>query len=58
MKQQGQDSKRESNGNTKDYFGSIRLYPALLNYLKSVEILNRQSLPLQPNFNQKVQIVF
>lgn len=59
MKQQGQDSKRESNSNTKDYFGSSKaLPPALLNYLKSVEILNRQSLPLQPNFNQKVQTYF
>lgn len=59
MKQQGQDSKRESNSNTKDYFGSSKaLPPALLNYLKSVEILNRQSLPLQPNFNQKVQSYF
>ena len=27
-------------------------------YLNSIEILNRQSLPLQPNFNQKVQIYF
>ena len=27
-------------------------------YLNSVEILNRQSLPLQPNFNQKVQNYF
>ena len=59
MKQQGQDSKRESNSNTKDYFGSSKaLPPSLLNYLKSVEILNRQSLPLQPNFNQKVQTYF
>lgn len=59
MKQQGQDNKRESNTNAKDYLGSNKpLPPALLNYLKSVEILNRQSLPLQPNFNQKVQTYF
>ncbi|WP_374541203.1 hypothetical protein [Flavobacterium sp.] len=59
MKQQGQDNKRESNTNAKDYLGSNKLLPpALLNYLKSVEILNRQSLPLQPNFNQKVQSYF
>ena len=30
----------------------------LKEYLNSVEILNRQSLPLQPNFNQKVQNYF
>ena len=30
----------------------------LKDYLNSVEILNRQSLPLQPNFNQKVQNYF
>jgi hypothetical protein len=28
---------------------------ALLDYLKSVEILNRQSLPLRSNYNRKVQ---
>jgi hypothetical protein len=39
-------------------FGDKPLPPALLNYLKSVEILNRQSLPLQPNFNTKVQQYF
>ncbi|SEP92182.1 DUF4175 family protein [Flavobacterium urocaniciphilum] len=59
MKQQGQDSKRESNTNKKDFLGTNKpLPPALLNYLKSVEILNRQSLPLQPNFNNKVQQYF
>lgn len=59
MKQQGQDTKRESNTNKKDFLGTNKpLPPALLNYLKSVEILNRQSLPLQPNFNNKVQQYF
>ena len=59
LKQQGQDTKRESNTNKKDFLGSNKpLPPALLNYLKSVEILNRQSLPLQPNFNNKVQQYF
>ena len=59
QKQQGQDTKREANTNTKDYLGVNKpLPPALLNYLQSVEILNRQSLPLQPNFNQRVQSYF
>lgn len=59
QKQQGQDTKREANTNTKDYLGINKpLPPALLNYLQSVEILNRQSLPLQPNFNQRVQSYF
>jgi hypothetical protein len=31
---------------------------ALLDYLNSIEILNRQSLPLRSNFNQKVQEYF
>jgi hypothetical protein len=59
IKHQGQDTKRESNTNKTDFLGSNQpLPPALLNYLKSVEILNRQSLPLQPNFNTKVQQYF
>ena len=59
LKQQGQDTKRESNTNKKYFLGTNKpLPPALLNYLKSVEILNRQSLPLQPNFNNKVQQYF
>ncbi len=59
LKQQGQDKKRESNSNHKDFEGTNKqLPPALLNYLQSVEILNRQSLPLHPNFNQKVQKYF
>jgi hypothetical protein len=59
VKQQGQDTKREANSNQKDFIGGNKpLPPALLNYLKSVEILNRQSLPLHPNYNTKVQIYF
>lgn len=59
QKQQGQDFKREANTNNKDYLGANKpLPPALLKYLQSVEILNRQSLPLQPSFNQRVQSYF
>jgi hypothetical protein len=31
---------------------------ALLDYLNSIEILNRQSLPLRSNYNRKVQEYF
>lgn len=59
IQQQGQDSKRKSNSNSKDFdVNSTALSPALKEYLQSIEILNRQSLPLQPNYNQKVQQYF
>ncbi len=45
--------------NKKDFTNAPRELPeALKDYLNSVEILNRQSLPLRPNFNQKVQTYF
>lgn len=59
MKQQGQDTKRQSQTNTKDYNNNSNELPeALKEYLNGVEILNRQSLPLRANFNQKVQQYF
>lgn len=59
QKMQGEDNKRESNTNRSNFNGSAnQLPPTLLNYIRSVEILNRQSLPLQPNYNQKVQNYF
>ncbi|KOS07052.1 glutamyl-tRNA synthetase [Flavobacterium akiainvivens] len=59
MKQQGQDNKRQSQTNKKDYNNTSNQLPeALKEYLNGVEILNRQSLPLRPNFNQKVQQYF
>ena len=59
IQQQGEDSKRQSKTNDKNYNGSTTpLSMELKDYLNSVEILNRQSLPLQPNFNQKVQNYF
>ena len=59
IQQQGEDTKRQSKTNDKIYNGSTTpLSKELKDYLNSVEILNRQSLPLQPNFNQKVQNYF
>lgn len=59
VQQQGEDSKRQSETNKKEFNGSVKpLSSELQQYLNSVEILNRQSLPLRPNFNQKVQEYF
>jgi hypothetical protein len=59
VQQQGQENKRQSETNKKEFNNeSGALPPALLDYLKSIEILNRQSLPLRSNFNQKVQEYF
>lgn len=59
MQQQGEDNKRQSNTNKKEFEGQSKaLSPELQQYLNSVEILNRQSLPLRPNFNQRVQEYF
>lgn len=59
IQQQGEDTKRQSKTNDKNFNGTTTpLSKELKDYLNSVEILNRQSLPLQPNFNQKVQNYF
>jgi len=59
LQQQGEDTKRKAESNSKAFNNTSKPLPAsLLQYLNSVEILNRQSLPLQPNFNQKVQKYF
>jgi hypothetical protein len=59
LQQQGDDSKRESNFNNKDYVTPVStISKELQDYLNSVEILNRQTLPLRPNYNQKVQQYF
>jgi hypothetical protein len=59
IQQQGEDTKRKSNSNKEDFNGTTTpLSPALKEYLNSIEILNRQSLPLQPSFNNKVQHYF
>ncbi len=59
LQQQGEDTKRKSNTNKDDFNGTTTpLSEELKEYLNSIEILNRQSLPLQPNFNNKVQHYF
>ena len=59
IQQQGQENKRQSETNKKEFQNQSNvLPPALLEYLNSIEILNRQSLPLRSNFNQKVQDYF
>lgn len=59
VQQQGQDTKRQSETNKAEFSNRANALPnSLLDYLNSVEILNRQSLPLRSNFNQKVQEYF
>jgi hypothetical protein len=57
--EQGQEQKRQAETNKKDYINTTNALPTRLQeYLNSVEILNRQTLPLRSNFNQKVQEYF
>ena len=59
IQQQGVENKRQSETNKKEFNNQSNALPAaLLDYLNSIEILNRQSLPLRSNFNQKVQEYF
>ncbi len=59
IQQQGEEKKRQSETNKKEYQNKSNALPAALqDYLNSIEILNRQSLPLRPNYNQKVQEYF
>jgi hypothetical protein len=59
LQQQGEDKKRQSETNNKEFNNQANALPTKLqDYLNSIEILNRQSLPLRSNFNQKVQEYF
>ncbi|QYJ69031.1 DUF4175 family protein [Flavobacterium litorale] len=59
IQQQGEEKKRQSQTNRKEFNSQVKQLPeALKEYLNSVEILNRQALPLRPNFNQRVQTYF
>lgn len=59
VQQQGEDKKRQSETNKKEFNNQATALPTKLQeYLNSIEILNRQSLPLRSNFNQKVQEYF
>jgi len=56
---QGRKSERESNTNTKNFKNPILTKPdALKNYRNDIEILNRQALPLRPNFQNRVKDYF
>jgi hypothetical protein len=59
IQEQNQDNKRQSESNKKEFQNRSNALPnALLDYLNSIEILNRHSLPLRSNFEQKVQEYF
>ena len=59
LQEQGQEEKRQSIANKKEFNNAASPLPtALKDYLKSIEILNRQSLPLRTIYNQKVQEYF
>ena len=59
VQQQGEEKKRQSETNKKEFINNSYALPTRLQeYLNSVEILNRQTLPLRSNFNQKVQEYF
>jgi hypothetical protein len=59
IQQQGEEEKRQGETSKKQFNNQTNAMPAgLKDYLNSIEILNRQSLPLRPNFNQKVQEYF
>ncbi len=56
---QGEKSERESNTNTNQFQNPITTKPSLLeNYRNEIEILDRQSLPLRQNFQNKVKEYF
>lgn len=59
IREQGEENKRESETNLKQFNSKSNALPdPVLEYLHSIEILNRQSLPLRSNFNLKVQEYF
>ena len=59
VQQQGEEQKRQSETNKKEYSNPTNALPIRLQeYLNSVEILNRQTLPLRSNYSQKVQEYF
>ncbi len=59
IQQQGQDEKRKSNTTDDKFSNNASTLPKeLQEYIKSIEILNRQSLPLQKNYDTKVKEYF
>ncbi len=59
VQQQGEEKRRQAETSKKQFENSASPLPAQLReYLNSIEILNRQSLPLRPVYNEKVQQYF
>ncbi len=59
IKEQGQEERRQSETANKQFSNQNNAIPSSVKeYLNSIEILNRQSLPLRPNYNNKVQEYF
>lgn len=57
--EQGKDTKRKSKTNTKDYINNAIPNDELIKkYFNTTEILNRETLPLQPKYKQKVKEYF
>ncbi|PWI29806.1 hypothetical protein DI383_08605 [Flavobacteriaceae bacterium LYZ1037] len=57
--QQGQDTKRKSDTNSNEFDNNTNnQIPKAKEYFNTNEILNRQSLPLQPVYNKKVKEYF
>ena len=56
---QGQDTKRKANTNKKDFNNTTNnQIPKAKEYFNTIEILNKQTLPLQPVYKEKVQDYF
>jgi len=59
VQEQGQDTKRKSETNNGQFSPNSTVLPAAIkDYMQSTEILNRQSLPLRPDLNQRVKVYF
>lgn len=57
--EQGEKKERESNSNMDQFTNPITTKPELLrDYQNTIEILNRQALPLRQNFEKKVKVYF
>lgn len=57
--EQGQESRRESRANQGDYENTLKLSPEeIRKYFNTIEILNREALPLRPEYKEKVQLYF
>jgi len=57
--EQGKEEMREAETNTKDYKNQLRLTPEeIKKYFNTIEILNREALPLRNEYKLKVQDYF